>query len=968
MKVGAFPAQAAFLPSLANLWLAAGHEPGTGLIILPSRRAAQGLAAAFLEANNGRALLLPRIIATGAIDEAGLQIAGALSLPPAMPVLRRQAILAKLILGLKGANGAPERLPQAWALAADLAALLDEADYAEADLRARLPNVVAAELAHHWQTTLEFLKIVTEFWPNILAAEGFINPAARLVRLIDAQISAWEAAAPNEQVWMVATGGAPVFNRLAKCVACLTNGQVFLPSYDLDMSDNGWESLEDSHAQAGFATLLQAIGAARGDVMPITGTASQVPVGRSVLLSKSLLPAQSLSNWQDKTPMSVAGMSKLTAADEAQNANAIAMVLRDALERPGTSAALITPDRALAMRVTAALARFGIRADDSAGTPLVQSVPAVFLRLLARAVASEFAPVALLALLQHPLSAAGMAQENFRFNARRLERAALRGPRPGPGFDGIRFRVNQTDIEHLKQFVAKLEAILRPLVQGTAIPPATALRTLIAVAEDLASTPEESGAARLWSFEAGTALSDLLAEAMFVLDDLPDIKIHELPDLLDRLMADSVVRRPRTKDGHPRVAIWGLQEAALQSVDVAVLGGLVEGVWPAAAAPGPWLSRPMRKAAGLASPEVQISTAAHAFFSLAASCKEIVFATPARRERAPAVPARWVTRLDTMLKGANVQLPVHQAASWAMQLDMPNVRETRPHPRPCPDAKVRPKRLSISDITTLMADPYSIYARKILNLKPLAELDQESDQALFGEIVHNALEIFFSDPNAAQQNNAREKLDFELQRAMQEKRPREALQNWWSARLTRIAQWCVMAENIRLDRQGIPVTRLLERDAEMPIDGGYTLTGRVDRIEANTAGDVTIIDYKTGSMPNNKDIFAGNAPQLPLEAVMARAGAFGDDYKDRLFHLLYWKLSGRHDPGSVQIVKSKNYTTDELIDIAAAELPALFAKYALQSTPYLATPHPDRKNRFQLYEGISRASEWGDEEGIDDGD
>ena len=205
----------------------------------------------------------------------------------------------------------------------------------------------------------------------------------------------------------------------------------------------------------------------------------------------------------------------------------------------------------------------------------------------------------------------------------------------------------------------------------------------------------------------------LLREALTTLSDLPDISLADLPDLLDALLAGTVVRRPRTKDGHPRVAIWGVQEALLQSVDVAVLGGLVEGVWPAMAEPGPWLSRPMRKAAGLPAPEAAIAAAAHDFFSLAAACGTVVLAAPARRERAPAVPARWLTRLNALLEGAGMALPAHEAASWAAQLDAPSSRIARPRPEPRPPAAARPTSLSISDVTMLLADPYAIYARRI---------------------------------------------------------------------------------------------------------------------------------------------------------------------------------------------------------------------------------------------------------------
>ena len=964
MKLGAFPAEAAFLPALAKHWLESGGDPADGLILLPSRRAAQALAGAFLAHNQGKALLLPRIVALGAIDEAGLALAGALELPSAIPPMRRQAVLARLILGMHGSGGAPQTLHAAWTLAAELAALLDEAAYAEVDLAATLPNVVAAELASHWQTTLKFLEIITHTWPAMLAEQQSLDPASRLTALLDAQTAAWGANPPRHRVWMVAAEGAPAIARLARRVAGLPEGLLLLPGYDSALPAPAWESLDDSHAQSGIARLLAEIGATRADIAALPAPPSSVPPGRGLVLSRALLPAAHLGAWQEPTPFQLAGLSRLETQDEAQNATAIAMILRAALEVPGRTAALITPDRDLAARVAAALKRFGITADDSAGEPLAQTPPAIFLRLLARAVVSGFAPLPLLALLKHPLTAAGLPPELCREHARGLEIHALRGARPAPGFDDIKFRLAQAQRPALGVFLERLEAMLRPAILPQRSNPAQALRQLLGVAEALCGTPDEPGAARLWPGEAGLALSEIFIQALDVLEDLPDIADTETADLLDALLSNAAVRKPRTKDGHPRVAIWGLQEAALQSVDVAVLGGLVEGVWPALAPAGPWLSRPMRRAARLPSPEQKIGMAAHGFFSLAACCPTVVLAAPARRARAPAVPARWLTRLQAMLHGQD--LPTHEAASWALLLDQPQRLERRPRPYPRPPATARPARLGISDFATLMADPYAVYAGKILNLRALDPLDEESDQSLFGEIVHAGLENFYKQPENFTAPDAGARLAHALQGAMRAKRPRAALDHWWMARLARIASWVLETETARRHAHGAPAALASELKARLALAGGFELTGRADRIEQRADGGVCILDYKTGAAPDSAMVEAGSAPQLPLEAVMAQAGCFGEAFSGALAELAYWKISGRHEAGEVLPITPKSpRQLHELIDDAARALPAAFLKFADAATPYLASPHPSRVNKYDIHAGISRRAEWAGEDGAD---
>ncbi len=955
MKLASFPPRAAFLPALAKEWLSTGDDPADGLLILPNRRAARALAGAFLAANHGRALLLPRIVALAGLDEAGLVLAGALDVPPAIAPRRRQAILAKLILALDGRDGAPKKLPAAWALAADLATLLDEADFAEIDLAAALPGVVAGDLAAHWQTTLKFLEIITATWPKILAEEGLINPAARQVALLDAQNAAWTADPPARKIWLVARDVDPATGRLARTVAGLPNGLVILPGYDPDLPDAAWDALDDSHNQSGIARLLTAIGARREEIT-VVNARSDVPSGRAALLSRALLPAACLADWQDSAPSDTAGLFRLAAQDEQADATAIAMILRDALETPGQTAALVTPDRGLAVRVTAALQRFGITADDSAGEPLADTPPAILLRLLARAAVSEYAPLPLLALLKHPLTAAGEPPEICRDHVRRLERAALRGPRPPPGFAGIRYHLDAARHQGSIDFLARLEACLAPVSLPVALNPAAALRRLIEAAEALAATADEPGAARLWAGEAGTALSELCVDALGALATLPDMPAADLADLLDALLAGGVVRRPRTRDGHPRIAIWGVQEAALQSVDVVVLGGLVEGVWPAPAEPGPWLSRSMRRDAGLPSPETKIGAAGQEFFALAASCRTVILAAPTRRERAPAVPARWLTRLDALCP-----LPRHPAASWAAQLDTPAARVLRPKPQPRPPAHVRPRELSISDIATLIADPYAIYARKILDIRKLEPLDEESDASLFGDIVHAGLAAFYQADHDFSGPNAAAELTNNLRIAMRENRPRAALEAWWSARLARIAAWIVETEQARRAEHGKPVETALEIEAKLTVDS-FTLKGRADRIERRADGTVFIADYKTGSPPSKKQVEYGSAPQLPLEAVMAEAGAFGDAYAAPVTELAFWKISGRAAPGEEKpICDGKPEALRDIIDRAAAALPELFATFADPATPYLARPHPERGTYEDVYAGLSRRAEWSGE-------
>ena len=819
------PPHVPFLDALAKGWLARGEDPLTvsrGLILLPTRRSARALAEAFLRVGDGRPMLLPRITALGALDETPLALTGALDLPPAVAPMQRLAVLSTLILAMKGEGGAPRTADRAWLLARELASLMDEAERAGIDLAERLPDAADPEYAAHWAQTLKFLHIVTAIWPGWLAENGVMNPAARQVALLKAQAQAWEDDPPDDPVLIAGTtAGIPAVARLLRVVARMRNGQVVLPQLDLGMDEEAWRELEASHAQAGLARLLTDLNATRGDVRQWDGgEASAVPRDRFGLLSRALLPASALDDWMLQGPVAVDGLWRLTAADQQQEAQAIALVLRDALETPGVRAALVTPDRNLAGRVAAALLRFGIVADDSAGEPLAESPPAVFLRLLVRAVAEELAPVPLLALLKHPLCGAGMSPVACRQAARTLETLCLRGPRPMRGISGLRQIVDKEagPASSTAAFLSRLEACLEPALRfdsAMEIAPAEALGAVVEAAERLAATDDTGGPARLWAAEEGEALATRLAEMHDAGATMPDLRRGVLPGLLDAILEGEVVRSRRALRGrggveHPRIFIWGLLEARLQSADLIVLGGLAETVWPPMVEPGPWLSRPMRTKVGLPAPEEAVGQAAHDFLAACCSAPTVVLSCPVRRDNAPAVPARWLTRLDMFLAGRDgdgmtrigpllpqdrdqprsTALPEHPAVAWARAMDLPDGQPSpvKP-PAPRPPVNKRPRRLSVTAIETWLRDPYAIHARHILKLAALKPLDEATDASDYGSIVHDGLHRFLRTHGAAWSDDAARALRVAMAQALGDAGLRQALIAWWSPRLERIADW-----------------------------------------------------------------------------------------------------------------------------------------------------------------------------------
>ena len=1000
--VFSIPADVPFVDALAAGLLAeAAGDPsglalGRMLVLLPTRRACRALQDAFLRRTGGRPLLLPRLQPIGDVEDDDLAFADeALSfadgaaaaqvadIPPAIGDLRRRLLLAALI------RRRPEPAlshDQAVRLAAELARLIDQVQTERLDF-ARLADLVPEEYAAHWQITLRFLELVTAHWPAILAEEAALDPLDRRNRMIAARVAAWRAAPPDGPVIAAgSTGSIPATAELLSLIARLPQGRVVLPGLDRCLDADSWAAVDQTHPQYGLKHLLDGMRLTRDDVADWP-----VPPGRRSgnarqrLVAEALRPARTTDGWQvvaDAAP--AAGLVRIDAADPREEAGVVALIMRQTLEdratgdAPGRTAALVTPDRGLARGVAAALRRWGIAVDDSAGTPLGETPPGVFLRLVAAMLAANLAPVPLLAALKHPLAAGGMAPGRFRRQVRALETLLLRGPRPAPGFAGMRVvAAGRDDAVPLAPWLATLSDMAADFGALLAGPPQP-LPVLVAAharfAERLAATDDGPGTVRLWAGEAGEALAAFVAELVETGDVLGAVDGRRYAALFDELIAGRVVR-PRFGT-HPRLAILGPLEARLQHYDVMILGGLNEGTWPAEPAADPWLSRPMRADFGLPAPERRIGQSAHDFAQALGA--DTVFLTRALRvEGAPTVPSRWLTRLEYLTGGPKSDSPLSGRTAarapwlaWHRAIDAPaaadrTLREPA-RPAPTPPVEARPSRLSVTQIETWMRDPYAIYARHILNVAALEPLDAAPDAADYGSLIHDVLDAFVRDhdrgplpPDALDRLIARGEAAFAGLRA------RPAIFAFWWPRFTRVAQWFVACEDARratLERAVAEVRGALTIDAA---GRPFTVHARADRVDRLADGAIAIVDYKTGAPPSKKEVEAGFAPQLPLEAAIARNGGFEGVAAAEVASLEYWRLNGGEPAGRVSSAGDDPAT---LADQALAGLARLAARFADPATGYESRPRPDKAPKYSDYEHLARVLEWSAGGGDDGGE
>ena len=938
-------------------------------ILLPTRRACRALGEAFLRRAGRPAMLLPRIRPIGDLDddEAGLEedaLSDGGGQPPAIEPLHRQMLLARLIRKLGDAHTgiAAQRADQAMHLAIELARFLDQVQTERLDL-GNLENLAPERFSEHWQSVLTFLSIVTEHWPKILSELGLVDPVARRNSVLETLARQWQSAPPAHPIIAAgSTGSQPATADLLSVVASLPQGCLVLPALDQALDAESWEALEATHPQVGLKQLLARIGIERGDVKTWSAPGiAQAKAARVRLLGEALRPAATTDTWQDLKPPRTAleGLRRVDCKDAQEEAGVIALLLREALETPARSAALVTAERGLARRVAAELRRWNITIDDSAGLPLAETPPATFLRLTARVAAGGAMPIDLLAALKHPLAAGGVEPAAFRRQVRALELAVLRGPRPAPGLNGIAEALEGTDApKALRAWfagVAKLFADFETAMTA----PARQLSALVTahsgLAETLAASAGETGQARLWAGDAGERTSRLMASLIERGAALGEIAPADYPALLDVFMAGQVVR-PRFGQ-HPKLAIWGPLEARLQHADRMILGGLNEGSWPPEPPPDPWMSRPMRDAFGLTPPERRIGLSAHDFVMCAAA-PDVVLTRARRIEGTPTIPSRWLSRLDAVLEHLeetdNLRRDEQRLLNWRSALDV-TAGGPASAPQPRPPVAARPRRLSVTQVETWITDPYAIYARHILRLRALDDIDADPGAADRGTIIHDVLDDFIRRYPDDLPADATEKLvALGHARFADHGVPPGVMAFWWP-RFRRIAAWLVALERTgRADWHTVATEVNGRIEFEAP-GGAFTLTAKADRIDRTNDGALTIIDYKTGNVPTGPQVESGMRPQLSLEALIAEQGGFRGVDPAPVAALAYWHLSGGDPAGAVRDIKSSPH------DLAAAArdgLSAMIALFDRVETPYLVTPRGGAAPRYNDYAHLERAAEW----------
>lgn len=991
-------------------------------IFLPSKRGIRALREAFYRRRSGKLMLLPSLRALGdgldaepsLLAEDAVSASYLLSQKQVISGGVRQLALTKLILEHIRPNADGDMsYAHALALAVSLTELLDSVQSERIEFQA-IRSLDVEGHALSWQQNIDILHIITDIWPDYLAMIGRIDPVSYRNAILEILTQHWQNHPPAYPIIAAgSTGSMPASADFMRLIGRLPQGCVVLPGLDPDLTEADIQALTSDHPQCGLSHLLSYYQMTSPDIDLWCATKDFMTDhhrAKRKFFHEIMRPSGTAEAWfninerlsQEDVHKAIEGLHILSAKNEREEATAIALIMREALETPHKTVALVTPNRILARHVKTALKRWGIVPDDSAGVPLSDLPQGIFFKLLCDVLDTNFAPVSFLSLLKHPFACAGLSPPEFRSKIRLLENAILRGVKPKTaGLSGYRVALmekiqelqksthdSQEKIDSLNRlfgFLDLLEECFAPLVT---LPDISTMQDfidkLIVTLEKLSlySTSKKGYLVQtlsFWSDEAGRCMESLLAEFAdntHLLGTLPQSTIRQ------HIMEYSAKLPVRPSHGlNHRLFIWGTPEARLQQTDILILGGLTEESWPISPNTGIFLSRPMRKTLGLSSPERRIGLSAHDFVQ--AGCSPHVYMTHSLRSNGkPLTPSRWLIRLENLLKGAvykdetgknhHILEKLHDTPylAWANMLDMPDgFVPPAKRPMPTPPVHVRPRRLPVTHIEKWVRDPYFIYAYYILKLRSKDPIDADIEAKDKGNILHKVSHFFVQETKDCLDNTAPHIMNRLIDDVLSDMGEHPSVLAFWKPRLQHLSKIFIREEFLRrksLHPMALEVSGALT--FTVPYED-FTITARADRIDRDKNGHLVIIDYKSSLAASGTaaQIEAGLAPQLPLQAMIARYGGFEGIEPSVIAGLEYIILSGaKKNPylrKEITLPKKTQYADfSEMLLNVEEGFKGWVTRFDDVNTPYTSRLMPQLLSYIGDYDQLARVQEWSQDE------
>lgn len=956
-------------------------------VFLPSHKDAHALKESFLRLNYGKILFLPKILL---LDDNILPYATSdLKRPISNHV--RKLVLARLVLEIQEMT-----YSKALSFASTLIELVDSLQSEYVDFNKL--NDVDVDCHHeNWQKNLSIASKIIQSWSEYILKYEYIDPIIYRNKIFETLTNFWQENPPNNPIIIAGiTNYTTALANFVKLVGQLPNGSIILGglSSDVNLSD-----IKSDHPQYALHRLVDYCGQSVNNIKNWHSTEiflSSNNVQRNKLCTEIMRSSETAEAWfniaerlcEDEILIATENLKVINAPNDRKEASAIALIIREAIENPHQTIALITTNRNLVQRVKAILSKWDIKPTESAGTLLSDLSKGIYLRLLCDALECNFAPIPLLALLKHSLSLGGLSKGLFKNKVHSFERYLLRGQVIKNGLESYKYALNNmikqsidnTDntskqIELYNQnllFINFLEDLFKPIQN---LPNNVNMADFIAVYKELIIrlTNSEATESTFFTDDVGQEIDDLFSSFSDNSDLIGILPKNEIYNHIKDLCTKKSIYS-RQDNNNKNVMIWETDEARFKQADIVIVASLTEGNWPPNPNTNIWLSRSMQKQLGLTPPEKHIGLSSYNFVQ--AICGQKVYLTYSSESNgSPNIPSRWLIRLENLLKGYSNNQEIFTKLydtpylAWVDMLDDFNVIP-KPAKRPCPTPplEARPKIISVTDAEKWIRDPYFIYSKHILKLKKLHQINANLDSAERGTIIHKLIENFTIATKSGfmgKPHDIMHKLVDDIIKTLQDK---PILAVFLGNKLRSIATQFV---DFEIERRKTLKPLMYEQKGTLSFatsQGNFTLSAKCDRIDLDKNGNTILVDYKTSSSSAHsyEQIKAGFAPQLPLQAMMIKQGGFGTHYQ--VVGAEYIIISNSID---IKAMKPKKNDTDEplfseLIDNIFNQFKDWVEKYNNINTAYTSRRLP----QFLKYEGdydlLARVKEWSMNDSDDD--
>ena len=884
------------------------EERGRVRVLLPHRRACRRLRALLRES----AQILPRIAPLGEPDVAEFALDD-VALLPEVSSQTRWLLLTWLLRHVRTAEGSEGTAEQDSLLAHSLGQVMDrlgEFDHSLSDLQ--IPEY--ADYGSHWDRLAEIIAVVQDFWPKWCAEHQCLDPIPRR----NAVLSILAKSIDYPIIIAGSSGRAVAVQALMQAVLAAPQGWVYLQGLEVVSAPEIIARIP-THPGYALARLMTAL-----DVVP-------EPAGRDNFYRAVFRSQSEEMPVVDHVPEN---LQALVLPDRNSEVGVCALLVREALAQGQSDIAVIVQDTDFVDSLERWLVRWNIGLDRVAGFPMPRTPEGRLLRLIMDIWSQGLDWVRFLALLRHPLVHCGMTRTELARCTARLESLVPEGYDDTSVAAAFR-RSAEEDFRWLEPFRVLYDKPAERSVADFA-------GLWCATFENLCQNPDgvipDSAAMQVLA-----TWQERLVTMAEHLGDTP-VSVADFAGMVLPMLA--VLRVATPPRGAVSVSVLSAMEARLMRFDRVIIPMMNYGVVPHPPAPEPWLTRQQYQDCAMPPPEETIGLSGHDFIALCHQSEVFLLRAEKIADRMVAASVWW-QRLDATWRAVRGHSMVseRQNALWqgylaAVIVGADNPGAGRPCPNPPPE--VRPKSLRVTQIQTLFCNPYEIYIRQILSLQPHPVRRSETLALRRGIFLHQLVQDFVAATPGQPEQWLQQQAETLLR--TQAFTPLEAQALRYGV-MRMAEQFCAT------ERDFTGLVNQLEVAGVWNVSA-VQIRGRTDRLIIDHDG-IQLVDYKSGTAPGSKSITQRYQWQLPVLALMIRAGAFGalNTVKD----VGYWRIGGSKTEGLHWL---SGVLEEEFLHRVEQELKQRLQDMRTGDAAFLALPDPECLPDFTTMEHLTRAEEW----------